>query len=38
MTVLSHILGLAFYALGATFYAVQLTLIVRTERSKSKDL
>ena len=38
MTILSHILSLAFYALGATFYVVQLSLIVRKERCKSKDL
>ena len=38
MTVLSHVLGLAFYALGAAFYGVQLWLIVRKERNKSKDL
>jgi hypothetical protein len=38
MTVVSHILSLAFYTLGAAFYAVQLCLIVRKERNKSKDL
>ncbi|MCW3100469.1 MAG: hypothetical protein JWL77_6087 [Chthonomonadaceae bacterium] len=38
MTLLSHILSLAFYTLGAAFYAVQLTLIVRKERNKSRDL
>ena len=38
MTLLSHILGLAFYASGAVFYVVQLTLIVRKEHNKSKDL
>jgi hypothetical protein len=38
MTLFSHILGLAFYTLGAAFYGVQLWLIVRKERNKSKDL
>jgi hypothetical protein len=38
MTEASHILGLAFYTLGAAFYAVQLGLIWRKERNKPKDL
>jgi hypothetical protein len=38
MTHTSQIPGLAFYTLGAAFYAIQIYLIWRKERNKSKDL
>ena len=34
----SQIPGLAFYTLGAAFYAIQIYLIWRKERTKLKDL
>lgn len=33
-----HLLGLACYTLGSVYYGVQLSLIVRKQRDKSKDL
>lgn len=38
MTHISQIPGLAFHTLGAAFYAIQIYLIWRKERNKSKDL